>query len=266
MRWGLIALFLLISVGGTYLAIYLKKQQNQAPRFSFELINTIDHDEKAFTQGLLIDDGFIWESTGRKGESSVRKIDLTTGEILKNVPVDEKYFGEGMTVVGDQLIQLTWKAGKAFVYDKALKPVKEFSYDGQGWGLTTDTIENELIMSDGSATLQFRDPDTFEIKRTLKVRRKSGLPVGQLNELEYAGGKLFANKYLSDLVYEIDPKSGAVTSIIDLTGLWPKRDRPLDGVMNGIALIPENALCWFQVNFVRSFTRSSWFRSTRNST
>jgi glutaminyl-peptide cyclotransferase len=238
MRWGLIALFLTISVGGTYLAVFLKKQQNQAPRFTFDLVDTIDHDEKAFTQGLLVADGAIWESTGRKGESSIRKIDLKTGEILQNEPVDSKYFGEGLTMVDDQLIQLTWKAGKAFVYDKNLQPVKEFTYEGQGWGITTDTNKNELIMSDGSHTLQFRDPKTFELKRTLKVRRKSGLPVGQLNELEFAGGKLFANKYLSDLVYEIDPSSGAVTSIIDLTGLWPKSDRPLDGIMNGIALVP----------------------------
>ena len=238
MRWGLIALFLTIAIGGTYLAVWLKQQQNSAPRYTFELVKTIEHDDKAFTQGLVIEDGFIWESTGRYGESSVRKIDLKTGEILLNEPVDEDFFGEGMTIVDDQLFQLTWKEGKAFVYDKQLKYVKEFEYDGQGWGITTDG--QELIMSDGSAMLQFRDPKTFELKRTIRVRRKSGLQVGQLNELEYAGGKLFANKYQSNLIYEIDPKTGAITSIIDLTGLWPVKDRPSDGVMNGIAIDPES--------------------------
>ena len=234
-RWGLIVLFLTISVGGTYLAIWMR-QQNVAPRYTYKLIKKIPHDEKAFTQGILVDDGFLWESTGRYGQSTIRKIDLETGEILISHSLDEDLFGEGIAMFKDQLIQLTWKSGKAIVYDRELRPIKEFEYNGQGWGLTTDG--NELILSDGSQFLRFIDPETFQVRRTVKVLRKGGMPVGQLNELEYAGGKVYANSYQTDIVYEIEPTRGDVTGVIDLSGLWPSNERPADGLLNGIATIP----------------------------
>ncbi|MCL4168692.1 UNVERIFIED_CONTAM: hypothetical protein GTU68_022996, partial [Idotea baltica] len=150
----------------------------------------------------------LWESTGRYGESSIRKIDLKTGDILAQEPLDDEYFGEGLTALGDQLIQLTWKSGKAFIYDQSLKQVSEFEYSGEGWGLTSDG--NELILSDGSSTLKFLDPKTYQVLRTVRVRRADGRRIGQLNELEYAGGKVYANVYKSDFLYEIDPQTGDV--------------------------------------------------------
>lgn len=233
MRWGLILLFLVISVGGTYLAVWLR-QYDSSPRYTFKLIKKYPHDGQAFTQGLLFHDGFLWESTGRYGESTVRKIDLETGEIIRQHSLDDNLFGEGMVHYGDRLIQLTWKAGKALVYDMDLNPIEEFTYPGEGWGLATDG--NDLILSDGSSVLKFFDPETFEIKKTLRVLRKGGVHVGQLNELEYAGGKVYANRYQYDQIYEIDINTGNVAGVIDLAGLWPMSDRPADGVLNGIAV------------------------------
>ena len=233
MRWGLIVLFLVISIGGTYLAVWLR-QYDTSPRYTFELIKKYPHDEQAFTQGLLFHDGFLWESTGRYGESTIRKIDLETGEIIRQHSLDDNLFGEGMVQYGDRLIQLTWKAGKALVYDMDLNPIEEFSYPGEGWGLATDG--NDLILSDGSSVLKFIDPETFDIKKPLRVLRKGGIAVGRLNELEYTGGKIYANRYLYDLIYEIDINTGNVVGIIDLAGLWPISERPTDGVLNGIAV------------------------------
>jgi len=142
-----------------------------------------------------------------------------------------------MVQFGDRLIQLTWKAGKALVYDMDLNPIEEFSYSGQGWGLATNG--NELILSDGSSVLKFIDPDTFEVKNSLRVLREGGVYVGQLNELEYAGGKVYANRYQYDLIYEIDINTGQVVGIIDLAGLWPMSERPADGVLNGIAVTQD---------------------------
>ena len=236
-RWGLIVLFLVISLGGSYLAIGLRPRTH-APRYTYEVVKTYPHDPLAFTQGLVIDDGFLWESTGRYTESSVRKIDLATGEILNRHDLDDKYFGEGLTILDDQVFQLTWKLGKAFVYDRELKPVKEFEYEGEGWGLANNGTD--LIFSNGTAVIKFLDPNTFSERRTIRVRRPGGLPVGRLNELEYHGGKIYANKFESDIVYEIHPETGEVTALIDLSGLWPQRDRPDDGLLNGVAAVDDS--------------------------
>jgi glutamine cyclotransferase len=262
MRRGLIVLFLVISIGGTYLAVWLR-QYDTSPRYTFKLIEKYPHDKQAFTQGLLFHDGFLWESTGRYGESTVRKIDLETGEIIRQHSLDDNLFGEGMVQYGDRLIQLTWKAGKALVYDMDLNPIEEFSYPGEGWGLATDG--NDLILSDGSSVLKFIDPETFDIKKTLRVLRKGGVHVGQLNELEYAGGKVYANRYQYDQIYEIDINTGNVAGVIDLAGLWPMSDRPADGVLNGIAVTRDmpprmfvtGKLCPFiyEIELVRMETR-----------
>ncbi len=240
MRWDLLILFLTISIGGTYLAIWLRPK-NTVPRFSYEVLKTYDHDPTAFTQGLLFDDGFLWESTGRYGESTLRKINLQSGEILQRVDLPKEFFGEGLAVYKDKLFQLTWREEKAFVYDRELKKVGEFDYPGEGWGLTSNGVD--LILSDGSTTIKFLDPETFEVRRQISVRRPDRLPVGELNELEfvdYNGGRIYANRYRYDQIYEIDPNSGEVTKVIDLANLWPQNERPTDGVLNGIALNPKN--------------------------
>jgi len=238
MRWDLLALFLTIAIGGTYLAIVLRPR-TAVPRFGYEVLKTYKHDPAAFTQGLQVHDGFLWESTGRKKESSVRKIDLESGEILKQVNLEDQYFGEGLTYHDGLFYQLTWKAGKAFVYDLDFNKVGERTYQGEGWGLTSNGTD--LIFSDGSTYLKFLDPETFEVRRQIRVLRTDG-PVGRLNELEYVdylGGRIYANSYGEDRIYEIDPANGDVTKLIELGGLWPVRDRPHDGILNGIALNPK---------------------------
>ncbi len=235
-RWGLIALFLLVSIGGTYLAIWLRPK-NDAPRYTYKLIKTYPHDKTAFTQGLVMQDGFLWESTGLEGASSIRKTKLETGEVLLRHDLDKKYFGEGLAFHDDQFYQLTWKDETAFVYNKNLEPTKEIKYDGDGWGLTSNGTD--LILSDGSSEIRFLDPETFKVRRSIRVRR-GGLRVGQLNELEFAFGKIYANSYQTDFIFEIDPEFGDVTAVIDLSGLWPHSQRPVAGVLNGIALNPKS--------------------------
>lgn len=239
MRWGLVILFLTITFGGTYLAIWTRPKEN-AFRYRFNVIEEYPHDATSFTQGILIDDGFLWESSGRYGESTIRKTNLQTGEVLSQEPLDNKYFGEGLTIFDDQLIQLTWKSGLAIVYDRDLNEIKKIEYDDpsdEGWGLATNGTD--LILSNGSAVIKFLDPETFKVRRSIRVRRKNGRPVGRLNELEFYGGRIYANNYQTDIIYEIDPENGAITGIIDLDGLWPKRDRPTDGILNGIAINPK---------------------------
>lgn len=232
-RYGLVALFLLISIGGTYLAIWMRPRP-ETDRFRYEVVEKYPHDPNAFTQGLIYDQGFLWESTGRYGESTIRKTDLKSGEVIDQESLGDELFGEGLTILNDQLYQITWKSGRAFVYDRELNRIKEFQYKGQGWGLTTNG--QDLVFSNGTAEIKFLDPATFEERRSIWVRRKSGLSVGKLNELEYYGGKIYANSLPTDLVYEIDPDDGRVTKIIDFGGLWPMKDRPTDGVLNGLAI------------------------------
>ena len=234
-------MFLVISIGGTYLAIWLRPK-TQADRYTFVVLNKYDHDPSAFTQGLVMHDGYLWESTGRYGESTMRKTDLKTGEVLASLSLDDKMFGEGMTVIGDRFYQITWKEGRAFVYkfqDNQFVVEKEFEYEGEGWGLATNG--EELIMTDGSREITFRDPESFEVKRSIWVRQPSGSHVGQLNELEFHQGKIYANRYQTDLIYEIDPESGVVTKVIDLKGLWKSRADE-NGVLNGIAVSPSGKL------------------------
>lgn len=237
-NWSLIALFLLISVGGTYLAIAMRPK-SQVPKYTYKVLRTFDHDPEAFTQGLVVDDGFLWESTGLNGKSSIRKVDLATGEVLIKKDLAEEYFGEGLTVLGDKFYQLTWKSGIGFIYDRELNKIGDFEFEGQGWGLTTDG--KSLILSDGTPEIKFLNPETFEVERTIWVRRKAAR-VGQLNELEMfgLGPKLYANRFQRDTIYEIDPNVGDITAEIDLTGLWPRRERPEGGVLNGIAIHPES--------------------------
>ena len=204
------------------------------------------HDPNAWTQGLVFADGILYEGTGLNatstpiGKSDLRKVDLDTGKIIQQLPLDEAFFGEGITVWGDTIYQLTWKEQTGFLYDKeTLAELDRFAYPTQGWGLTHDGTS--LIMSDGSATLYFRNPETFEEIERVPVTYL-GQPVPQLNELEYVDGAVYANVWQTDVIVRINPATGAITGVIDLAELLtyaPPFDTPAS-VLNGIAYDEES--------------------------
>ncbi len=210
------------------------------PVDTVEVVNSWLHDSDAFTQGLVFHQGRLLESTGLYGESTLREVDLETGQVLRSVAVPETYFAEGLTLFGDQLVQLTWKEGRGFVYRlEDLAPTAEFVYPGEGWGLTHDG--GRLIMSDGTSRLHFLDPSTFAVVGTLEVADSAG-PVQHLNELEWVRGEVWANVWLTDRIARIDPASGRVLGYLDLAGLLPEAER-LSGqvdVLNGIAYDPAS--------------------------
>ena len=235
-RWGLIALFLLVSLGGTYLAVQLK-QGPGSMKIGYEVVNTYPHDPTAFTQGLLWDDGVLYESTGQNGSSSIRKVDLETGQVIDKHDLSDEIFAEGLALAGDKFFQLTWKNNLIFVYDRAFKLLQQVAYDRDGWGLTFDG--KHLIASDGTSYLRFLDPKTLEEVRSVRVRI-GNRPVGQLNELEMHGPDLYANVYQTDYIHWINTTTGNVTATIDLAGLWPLSKRPdRNAVLNGIAIDPK---------------------------
>jgi glutamine cyclotransferase len=206
------------------------------PQYTYEVVHVWPHDRGAFTQGLLYLDGVLYESTGLNGESSLRKVELETGKVLKKISLPQQYFAEGLALKDNKLFQLTWQEHKCFVYDLAtFEQKKEFTYPTEGWGLTTDG--QQLVLSDGSAKIRFLDPDTFEVKRTIDVTA-GGKPVPYLNELEYVKGEIFANIWTTSYIVRIDPANGQVVGIIDLTGLLPPEDRAGTDVLNGIAYDP----------------------------
>ena len=203
------------------------------------------HDTGAFTQGLLWHKGKLYEGTGsgpgNRGISSLRRVDLATGKVEKIVQLDKRYFGEGLALVGNRLIQLTWQNQIAFVYDvETFERVGQFQYRGPGWGLTYDGTH--LIMSDGSEQLVFRDPKTFEEKRRIRVKRE-GRIIRKLNELEWVEGKILANIWQSNTIVEIDPKDGRVTATIDASKVGPSRTKTRR-VLNGIAYDPATKKLW----------------------
>lgn len=201
-----------------------------------DIVRVLPHDENAFTQGLVYYDERLWESTGRYGQSSLRILDPESGEILDRRPVD-RVFGEGVTISKDRVVQLTWKAGKAFVYSsKSLEKVGEFRYSGEGWGLTNHG--DTFIMSNGSDTLFFRDPG-FSVVRKLPVTHR-GRPLKQLNELEFVRDKIYANVWYSDYIFEIDPSTGRVERMIDCRKAASRiMNRREEQVLNGIAYNSE---------------------------
>ncbi len=199
------------------------------PVYSYTVVQTYPHDPNAFTQGLVYTDGVLYEGTGLYGGSSLRKVDLETGTVLQIHTLSPEYFGEGIAVYSDTVVQLTWREHVAFVYDRGtFSETGRFTYTTQGWGLTHDG--ERLIMSDGSATLFFRDPQTFSETGRVQVYDEFG-PVTRLNELEYIDGEVYANVWLTDRIARIDPQTGRVTAWIDLAGLRP----PGTDVLNGIA-------------------------------
>jgi len=208
------------------------------PVFSYRIVRQISHNPSFWTQGLVFDGGFLYEGTGEYGNSGIFKIAPSSGQVLQSRTLESEYFGEGITIFENRLIQLTWKSHIGFVYDKdSFALLKTFSYSTEGWGLTHNG--RELILSDGTDTLYFLDPLTFAVTHQLKVTA-TGEPVTRLNELEFVNGRILANIWQTDRIAQIDPDSGAVVAWIDLTGLLNSiaTDQPVD-VLNGIAWNPK---------------------------
>ena len=198
---------------------------------AFELVAEYPHDPDAFTQGLTIDQGQLFEGTGRNGASSLRRVDLESGEILQRHNLGRRYFGEGITVLDSRIYQLTWQSHIGFVYDRdSFVQQQTFFLPGEGWGLTDDG--QQLIVSDGSADLRFLDPQSFSELGRVTVTM-DGAPLTMLNELEYIDGQVWANIWYSDVIVRIDPQSGQVTAKLDLSSLNQQKQR--DDVLNGIA-------------------------------
>jgi glutamine cyclotransferase len=204
------------------------------PVYSYNITNTYPHDPDAFTEGLVFEEGFLYEGTGLEEQSTLRRVELETGAILQIYELPGQFFGEGITIYGDKIIQLTWQSHVGFVYDKdSFELLEQFDYPTEGWGITHNGTH--LIMSDGTSTLHFLDPLTFEETGQISVFTNNG-PVDRLNELEYVQGEIYANVWQTDRIARIDPETGQVVGWIDLEGLLTAEDRtePVD-VLNGIA-------------------------------
>lgn len=199
----------------------------------FKVLAAYPHDPMAFTQGLAIEAGQLYEGTGQYGASTVRRVDLASGRPEKQRALSPRYFGEGIAILGGLLYQITWQNGAAVVYDlDTFEVQRTMQYDGEGWGLTHDG--KQLIMSDGSATIRFRDPQTFAVTREIEVR-DNGVPLAMLNELEYIDGEIWSNIWYDDRIARISPADGTVLGFIDLSTLYPKSARGSEAVLNGIA-------------------------------
>jgi glutamine cyclotransferase len=221
---GLFALFLV--------SVYTKPVSPTALHYSYRIVNVYPHDTDAFTEGLVFDGGSLYESTGLHGNSALRHVDLETGEILQLHSLQPQYFGEGIAVVGEKIVQLTWQSHVGFVYDKAtFDLLQQFEYPTEGWGLTYDG--SRLIMSDGTANLYFLDPVTFQ--RIGEVTVHDTGPVTMLNELEYVNGTVYANVWMEEKIAVINPQTGQVTAWIDLTGIQDLKNQDPNNVLNGIA-------------------------------
>ena len=202
----------------------------------YKIVATFPHDTTSFTQGLVFAGGELYESTGLEGESTLRRVDLTTGKTLQRINIPAQYFAEGLALVGDELLQLTWQHHLGFVYDrKTFKQKRTFRYKTEGWGIAYDGT-SRLVMSDGSDTLFFLDPKTLVVTKTLRVQ-DAGRPIGNLNELEWIEGEIWANVWMTDRIARISPNTGEVNAWIDLASLWPvaQRPSPSEQVLNGIA-------------------------------
>lgn len=206
--------------------------------FTYRVVRTFPHDPEAFTQGLIYRDGYLYESTGLNGRSTLRRVDLESGRVLQQIALDDTYFGEGLAAWRGELFQLTWQHQIGFVYDaRSFARRRTFSYDGEGWGLTADA--QHLILSDGSATLRFLNPETGRNVRQVMVADQ-GRPISNINELEYVKGVILANIWQTDRIAVVAPDTGVVSGYLDLTNLRPTAvSTPID-VLNGIAYDAAN--------------------------
>ncbi len=218
-----------------------ENSSNPAPAIvNYSIVNIFPHDTAAFTEGLLVHEGQLYESTGGQAESNNYKswfgpVDIKTGKFQQKVMLDPRYFGEGINIIGGKLYQLTWQDSIGFVYDaKTFKKIKDFRINGEGWSLTNDGTN--LIMSDGTSNLQYLDPETLRVQKILGVQDNNG-PVGNINELEYIKGFIYANQYGTSYILKIDPGSGKVVGKLDFTSLNNelKVKHPYALEMNGIA-------------------------------
>ena len=221
------------AVCGTGVSTVQRREPVTAPVSRYEVVRVYPHDPQAFTQGLVFSAGVLYEGTGLNGRSGIRKVKLENGEVLQIQPLEQRHFGEGIALVDDSIVQLTWQSGVGFVYDRnSFQRTRTFTYSGEGWGLTYDGTR--LIMSDGSSMLRFLDPKTLQETGRLQVRDGSR-PLEKLNELEVVKGEILANVWQSERIARISPKTGAVTGWIDLSGLLDPRDARNVDVLNGIA-------------------------------
>ena len=217
----------------------VSNQERVIPVYSYRIVNTFPHDREAFTQGLVFDRGTLFEGTGLRGRSELRKVAIQSGKVLKRSKLPGRFFGEGITIYKEKVIQLTWKSHVGFVYDKrTLKRLHNFYYPTEGWGITHDGTR--LIMSDGTSKLQFLSVNSFNVTGVIEVR-ENGVPLADLNELEYVKGEIWANVWTTDRIARISPDTGQVTGWIDLSGLL-KAEGPTHrvDVLNGIAYDTEN--------------------------
>ena len=201
--------------------------------YGYKVVNKYPHDRTAFTQGLEYHEGFLYEGTGLNGRSTLRKVKLKTGEVLQQVRLGQSFFGEGITVLPKEIVQLTWQSGMGFVYDRdTLKMSHSFTYPGEGWGLTNDG--KRIFMSDGTAQIRKWDPATLNEQQRITVR-DSGHEVASLNELEFVKGEIYANVWQTDRIARISPEDGRVLGWINLTGILEESERAQADVLNGIA-------------------------------
>ena len=236
--WIFVPIFVLFVLGCVLVPYYLISIHPSGPRlYSYKIVNTFPHDPNAFTQGLVWDNGYLYEGTGLAGRSTLRKVELETGKVLQSINLPVKYFGEGITIFKDKIIQLTYLSKVGFVYDKeTFQKLREFTYPTEGWGITNDG--KRLIMSDGTPTLYFLDPQTFEKISSIDVYYRNNL-LWDINELEFIDGRIYANIWQTDRIAIIKPKTGQVTGLVELKGLLAGQDRTRKvNVLNGIAYDP----------------------------
>jgi glutaminyl-peptide cyclotransferase len=235
-RSRLVVLFLLTTCS-PFLLGQTTASAGATPKYTFAIVRVFPHDTSAYTQGLAYRDGFLYEGTGRNGQSSLRKVRLETGEVIQRLDLSSEYFGEGITLVKDKVVQITWKSGVGFVFDlNNLQLLRKFSYSGEGWGLTANG--HQLFMSDGTSEIRVLDAETFRETRRLKVH-DGPTPVDQPNELEFVEGRIFAHVWHSNLVAQISPQTGTVVGWVDLCGiLSPVYRFEPEAVLNGIAYDP----------------------------
>lgn len=216
----------------------IKEKPAEVTVYGYRVVNTFPHDRQAYTQGLDFENGTLYEGTGGYGSSALRRVELESGRVLQEYRLPAKYFGEGITIYKDTLVQLTWKSNTGFVYDKnSFNLLRTFSYPTEGWGITYDG--KRLIMSDGTSKLYFLDPGTFNTTGYVEAHDGSG-PVGMLNELEYIKGRVYANVWRTDSIAIIDPADGGVTGWLDLTGLLdPGYYNSSTDILNGITYDAE---------------------------
>lgn len=232
------AMLCLVISSVTVMAAGVYSQNPGTPVQGYKIINTYLHDPTAFTEGLLYKDGLLYESTGNYGKSEIRKVTLETGAIIEKRGLPANVFGEGLTYLNGKFYQLTWTAKTAFVYSSSLKLLKTLPYDTQGWGLTTDG--KNLIQSDGSSTIYYRNASDFKTIKKLEVT-DAGKPIDQINELEWVNGEIWANVWHSERIARINPNTGKINAWIDLTGIKPKFGTlDSDAVLNGIAYDPAS--------------------------